>query len=228
VARANACKYAESEALADLRRAGLDEAALAALAGPWERLPASDRAALQFARRLTLESPAVTDEEVADLIWSFGERNTVALVQHIAYANFQDRLLSALGLARQLETPPPAVEFRFARAPFGARLAQPRSEPQRVAALLPALLKPDAQWLAADLETLRKNVELQKARHPRITLSGDHDTVVHWGDVCRRYQPELARAWVYCMWTFGAEAYQDPVLEASVLWVVTRTQRSFY
>lgn len=228
VARANACAYAEAVAGADLRRAGLDGAAVAALAGNLESLPAEDREILAFARKLTLASQTVTDDEVAALMKRFGNRQLVALVQHIAHANFQDRLLLALGVARHDETPLPAMAVRFRRPPLGASLAQPRGKPA-APARSSGFLKPDAEWRALDLDTLSKEMESQKSRRPRIGLSSpERDAVVHWGEVCRKYQPEHAGAWAFCMRTFGAESYQDPVMEASVLWVVTRTQRSFY
>lgn len=229
VAQANACAAGEAEALADLRGAGLDDRALAALVQTPESLPSADKQLLVFARKLTLDSQAVTDQEVADLIQRHGDRQVVAMVQHIAYANFQDRLLLGLGLARLGEGPLAAREFRFTRPSFGATLAQPRPKPARVVALSPTSMPRGPLWTAADIETLHAGIERQKTRRPRITLSpGQHDAVVHWGEVCRTYQPELARAWTYSMWVFGAEALQDPVLEASVLWVVTRTQQSFY
>src|SRR5207253_5627431 len=62
-ARANGCPWTQAQALADLRRAGLDEAGAAALAGDWKGLPAGERAALTFARKLTREAYQVTDEE---------------------------------------------------------------------------------------------------------------------------------------------------------------------
>jgi hypothetical protein len=79
-----------------------------------------------------------------------------------------------------------------------------------------------------DLFALDTEVERQRSRRPRITLPSRDADAVYWGDVCRSYQPELAASWAACMRTFGAESGQDPVFEASVFWVVTRTQQSFY
>jgi hypothetical protein len=79
-----------------------------------------------------------------------------------------------------------------------------------------------------DLATLRKELEAQKTRRPRIALPRGDGAAVYWGQVCRHYQPELAGGWCGCMGMFGAESVQDPVTEASVLWVVAHGQRSFY
>jgi len=224
VARANACEAGEIEALFDLRQAGLDDGGVKALTNS-AGLNAADNQLLAFARKLTLDSQAVTDAEVAELIKRHGDRQVVAMVQHIAYANFQDRLLLGLGLGRHSEPPVPAAELRFTRPDLGARFGQPR--PLRVPAP-PLAVRSDLRWSAVDIATLRMEIERQKTRRPRIALARGHEAAVHWGELCRTYQPELARAWTYSMWAFGAEALQEPVLEASVLWVVTRTQSSFY
>src|SRR5262249_13303442 len=91
-ARAHRSPYGEAHALAALRRAGASDAEAAALRGGGRELPEADRLALEFARRLTLEADRVTDEEVAVLRKHHGDANAVALVQCVAYANFQDRL----------------------------------------------------------------------------------------------------------------------------------------
>src|SRR5665213_2296454 len=52
-AHANHCAYSEAYALADLRRAGIDEAAVKALTQDKVVLTAKERTALEFARKLT-------------------------------------------------------------------------------------------------------------------------------------------------------------------------------
>ncbi len=97
-AHANRCGYGETYALADLRRAGADETTIKALTGDRANWPADERAALTFARKLTLNADQVTDDEVTDLIKAYGEKKVVAMVLMLAYANFQDRLVTTLGL----------------------------------------------------------------------------------------------------------------------------------
>ena len=64
-ARANHCEYSMAQAEADLKRAGLDEAGLRSLKGDHETLPEPERAALEFAHRMTVDAAEVTDDEVA-------------------------------------------------------------------------------------------------------------------------------------------------------------------
>ena len=56
----------------------------------------------------------------------------------------------------------------------------------------------------------------------------DEPGAIHWGLVCRTYQPELAAAWAQCRHHFGAEANQDSVFEASVFWVVSGAREWYY
>src|SRR5262245_22976342 len=96
-AHANRCAYTQAYAAADLRRAGVEDKTIRALAGDFAGLPAPEKAALAFARKMTAAAHTVSDEEVAGLIKHYGEKQVVAMVLRLAYANFQDRLVSALG-----------------------------------------------------------------------------------------------------------------------------------
>ena len=63
-AHANGCAYAEAYALADARRAGLDDGAIDALRrGDDSGRSPAEKAALEFARKMTVESSKVTDAE---------------------------------------------------------------------------------------------------------------------------------------------------------------------
>src|SRR5262249_6547638 len=74
---------------------------------------------------------------------------------------------------------------------------------------------------------LLEGMEKQRTLRGRIRLP-DEPGAIHWGLVCRTYQPESAAAWATCRHHFGAEANQDPVFEASVFWVVSGVRESFY
>lgn len=240
-ADANRSAYGLAVAEADLRRAGLDAAAVSALGGDQAGLPETDRAAIAFARRLTLEADAVTDAEVEDLKTALGEEKLTALVLLLAYANFQDRLLLSLGVEVEPGGPLPPVEVAFdpgAPAPEPA----PRVTPD------PALAPPvpsrvdDAEWLALDLDDLRAGLKDQRERPGRIRVPTMEEVARRapaavrargevpsaWGRVCMAYQPELAAAWTACMRAFRAETDLDKVVQDSLFWVVTRTIHCFY
>ena len=111
--QANQCGYSMAYAESDLRRAGLDEAGLGSLRGDHGDLPEPERAALDFARQMTLDASEVTDAEVAGLIGWYGEAKVMAMVLLLAHANFQDRLLLALGSPIESGGPLPPLEIDF-------------------------------------------------------------------------------------------------------------------
>src|SRR5260370_24010464 len=142
-ARANRSPYGEAYALADLRRAGAGAAEVAALQGDWHNLPTSRRLTLEFARNLTLHAYRVTDEEVAALRAHHGDSDTVALVQCVAYANFQDRLVRALGLSVEENGPLPPIAVRFRKPYQGGGAPPPRRPPaESPLGLLPDIERP--------------------------------------------------------------------------------------
>src|SRR5262249_20304227 len=116
-ARANRCEYGQRYAEADLLRSGGTPQEVEQLAAGAKNLPPAERAALAFARQMTLYASSVTDEDVQELVDEFGERTVVAMILQLAYANFQDRLLTTLGIAVEPGGPLPPLEITFVRPP---------------------------------------------------------------------------------------------------------------
>jgi alkylhydroperoxidase family enzyme len=238
-AHANRCAYGEAQAAADLRRAGADEATIQALAGDHSGLPEAERAALAFARQLTLAADTVSDEDVAGLIKHYGEKQVVAMVLLLAYANFQDRLVLALGLPVEEGGPLPPLDVRFPRGGDAPPPAPRRPVTETAAA--PAQPAAD-DWGKLDFTDLQGQLARQRARRPRIAVPEWEDvrrvvpadypatrpSRIRWTLVCMGYQPELSASWLGCMRTFGEEAKQDRVFEESLFWVVTRSLSCFY
>ena len=239
-AHANGCAYAEATALADLNRAGAPDAEVAALRKPLAELPEAQRAALQFADKLTRAAYSVTDEEVKHLRSLYGDAGVVAMVQLLAYANFQDRLILTLGLAPEPGGPLPPLAVRFA-----AGQPAPPVPPRQAPAKGPgdAVKPPDPEWTKLDFDYLQKQMEGQRAREPRVPVPAWDEVKKHlppgtpapanpvrirWSLVCSGYQPELAAAWSACTRAFGEEAKQDRVFEESLFWEVTRSLQCFY
>ncbi len=237
-ARANRSPYGEAYALADLRRAGASDAEITALQGKWKALPDAQRVALQFAHHLTLDAYRVTDEQVAAVRQHHGDASTVALVQCLAYANFQDRLVLALGCSVEDGDPLPPLPVRFRKPYQGGTPAPPRCNPSDGSAKRGI----DADEPRFDYDAFRASTEAQKVRTPRIRVpsleearkhlpanSGAEWTLrINWSRVCLGYQPELALAWTNAPRTFAAEARLDPIFEESLFLVVTSSQQCFY
>jgi alkylhydroperoxidase family enzyme len=231
-AHANGCRYSEAYAAADLRRAGMDGTDIRKLAEDWTALPAKTRAALRFAERLSRDGSSITDTEVEQLISQFGEGQVVAMVLLLAYANFQDRMILALGLPLEADGPLPPLDLRFARLPLGAsrarRGAQRETELPRGAweREKEASKQPDEE--NPRITGIQELLAKQRARRSRISLPAANSETPRWGLVCRTYQPELTDAWAACTHAFSDEANQDPLFEQHVFWLVTHDINCFY
>jgi hypothetical protein len=227
VARANRCDYGVVLAQSDLRRAETGEANQLEFDGAPAGLGALHEAVLVFARKLTLAADTVTDGEVASLVERYGEKQVVAMVLLVAYANFQDRLVLALGLGPEAEDELEPQDVAFATALPGTRRAVPR-RPAPPGAADDAAREEDSEWLGLGYQDLQVEMDRQRARRPRIPLPRSEDGGALWGLVGRNYQPELAAGWSACASAFDAEAEPDPVFGQSLFWVITRSLRCFY
>jgi alkylhydroperoxidase family enzyme len=241
-AQANRCDYSLATAEADLKRAGLDKAGFLALAGDHAGLPRAEQAALAFAHTMTTSADQVTDAEVAELLSLFGAEKLTAIVQLLAYSNFQDRLLLALDLPLEPEGPaePPVIRFtRGAAAPPVPPRVKIAGRPEPV---VPERID-DPEWLSLDVNDLQTSLSSQRARPSRIRVPTWEEVIkalpagypvpknpirIQWSLVCMGYQPELSAAWSACTSAFRDESKQDRVFEESLFWVVTRTIHCFY
>jgi alkylhydroperoxidase family enzyme len=237
----NKSPYGIAYALADLMRAGATEEEIKTLTGtgPW---PEAEREALGFARKMTLAASTVTDEEVKRLRERYGDAQVVAMVQLLAYANFQDRLLLSLNLPVESGGPLPPLRVHFAKG-TPAPAVPPRTKPATAVSEDKRKGPADPDWTKLDFAYLQKQLEGQRSREPRIPVPSWEEVKkkmppdaplppgplrIRWSLVCYGYQPELAYAWTKCTRTFGEESGQDRVFEESLFWVVTRSLECFY
>lgn len=248
-ARAVGSKYGMAYAEADLRRAGGTDADLARLQGDRSRLPAAERSALTFARKMTVAAHSVTDEEVAALITHFGERRVVAMVLQLAYANFLDRLVLALGVPVEEGGPLAPRTYAFhalsdpgdiPHAERPADISTPPDDPVELPELESVFGR---DWTSRLYDDLQERLERQKARAGRVSIP-DWETVrdqlpagmypagremkIRWSLVVLGHQPGLGSAWLRCLRVFGREAGFDRVLGESMFWIVTRSLQCFY
>jgi alkylhydroperoxidase family enzyme len=238
-AHANGCAYAEAVALADARRAGLDDRAIDALrrGDDFGRSPA-EKAALEFARKMTVDSAGVTDGEFAALVTASGERKAAAMVLLMAYSNFQNRLLLCLGSPPEPGEPGPPLEVTFEPEAFATSMAKP---PASQASPLPKptgkdLIEDGADWTSLTYEQLQARLEQQRQKPTRLRIPEWADVErglpsgfmrpsrIVWNRICLGYQPELAIPWEMLMRTNAAEmkGKLDRVFGLSLFWIVTR------
>jgi alkylhydroperoxidase family enzyme len=125
---ANRCEYAKAYARADYVRAGGRAEDIDDLPHMLDKLPEAERLALQVVRQLAQAAYTVTDAQIKRLIELYGEKQVVAIVLVAAYANFQDRLLLALGVSVEPSGPLPPIKVRFHKPPIHAKSSKPKQD----------------------------------------------------------------------------------------------------
>jgi alkylhydroperoxidase family enzyme len=240
--RANHCEYSMAYAEADLRRAGLDEAGLRSLRGDHGDLPEPERAALAFAQQMTSDASEVTDAEVSRLLAWYGEEKVTAMVLLLAHANFQDRLLLALGSPIEPGGPMPPLKMSMdpnADPPP----VPPRKRPEGRPVPEEPVRVDDPFWLSMEFDDLQGKLTEQRERPSRIRVPTFEEVLrrmppeiprperpirIRWTLVTMGYQAELATAWSNTTKAFREESKQDRIFEESLFWIVTRTIHCFY
>lgn len=242
VAHSNHCAYSEAYALADARRAGMDEATIKALTGDPEGWPSAYRDALEFARLHTVDAPTIPDELFARLVEAYGRKAAAAAVLLGAYGNFQDRIVLGLDLPMEPDGPLPPIEVVFAP---GAFQSQPVLPPQVDLKPLKdggeTVVDRDPEWSRLSYDDLQSRLEGQRARTPRLPVPAwdevkkglppefaSRPTRIVWNLVCSGYVPELAVPWSRATRTMWSEARPDRVFEESLFWIQTRAIRCNY
>jgi alkylhydroperoxidase family enzyme len=228
VADALDSKYGRDAAQTDLRRAE-------PVPGPKTD---GEQVILAFARKLTLAGHAITDDEFADLLKRTSPEQVTAIVHTVAYADFHNRLVLALGVRGEN---PVAEPISVAFDPDTAKV----KAPDRPSWDDPKAAKGDGlavrvEWSKAEFDQLNATLDKQKERKLRIPLpeaavieklpprERDSAKKILWNTVSAGYQPELTRAWFAVLYAFYEEAKVDRVFTNSMFWVVTRTNDCFY
>jgi alkylhydroperoxidase family enzyme len=226
-AKALGSPYGEAVALGDLRAAGVGEDFIGTLTTDRPALSGDVHPVVGFVYTLTRAGHEVSDAQVAQLIERFGEKQVVAMVLLVAYANFQDRLTLALKIESEPDGPRPPLDVKFVRRRLEAvALVPPRRPPATPAA--PDHVPPGPTEPVLNLAGIQTALAQQRCRLPRIRLPETDPGVNRWGLVGQTYQPELATAWSACTQAFGEESDQDPIFEQSLFWLVTRSRQCFY
>ncbi len=242
IAHANHCAYSEAYALADLKRAGADDAAIRTLTGDPSNWPEADREPLVFARLHTLDAPSIPDELFVRLRKRFGDKTVAAMVLLGAYGNFQDRIVLGLTLPIEPGGPLPPLAVKFAPGAFqAAPILPPQEKLPRLLTDGATVVERDPEWSELSYEGLQSRLDRQRARTPRLPVPtwdevkkglppafASRPTRIVWNLVCSGYVPELAVPWSVSTRTMWAEVAQDRVFEESLFWVQTRAIRCNY
>jgi alkylhydroperoxidase family enzyme len=249
-ADANRCEYAKAHARFDYVQAGGKSEDIDGLSQQIDKLPEAERLALLLARQLVREAYSVGDEHVARLVELYGEKQVVAIVLVTAYANFQDRLLLALGATVEESGPLPPLRVRLRPPPERTNANGSKEKPKRVVSA-PATNPPrlpekldDPEWSALSFDALRARLNGQIARRKARVPIPDWETVhaqlpadmpqrdkpirIQWSLLTYGYQPRLTAAWLGGLRAFREESDLEMVFYESMFWVVTRSLQCFY
>ena len=186
------CDYAKAYARADYIRSGGRAEDIDELPKQLDKLPEAERLALRLVKQLVEAAYTVSDEQVARLVELYGEKDVVAIVLIAAYANFQDRLLLALGVAVEPDGPLPPLKVRFHKTVAQERShaergnetkTEKKEKPKRIVSP-PATNPPplpekldDPEWTALSFDTLRQRLDKQIARRRARVRIPDWETV---------------------------------------------------
>ncbi len=241
-AEANGSKYAQATAAADARRAGVSADKWAALStsqrSGWS---SAEKAALKFAYDMTVDSDGVTDEQFAELVKLFDERQVASMVLGMAYANFQDRLLICLGAPLEDGGPLAPVAVRFSSdaltkqttpPPAGVKPEVPGAQTEKTK----DVIEDDAPYTWLSYDDLQKRLKQQRERATRLPIpkwddfagrlpSGlmEKPSDIVWYKIAFGYAHELAVPFEIYMRTAGAEVSTnwDRPFGNSIFWMVT-------
>ena len=249
-ADANRCNYAKAYARFDYLQAGGKAEDIDQLPKQLDQLPEAERLALELVRQLVEAAYSVREEQIARLVELYGEKQVVAIVLVAAYANFQDRLLLALGADVEESGPLPPIKVHLRpRTKQGSENAK-KDRPKRIVSPpspnpppLPDKLD-DPEWTALSFNTLRERLSEQIARRKARIRIPDWETVhanlpadmpqrdkpmrIRWSLLTYGYQPRLTAAWLNGLRAFREESDLEAVFHESMFWVVTRSLQCFY
>jgi alkylhydroperoxidase family enzyme len=196
-----------------------------------------ERIAIAFAKKLTLEGHAITDEEFAELLEYFEPAEVTAIIHTVAYANFHNRLLLGLGV----KGGSPVAEPIGAAFDITGKVEAPeRPSWDDLKNAKGNGLSIRVEWSPKDTDQLNTTLAKQKERKFRIPLPDksayekltprekESAEKIKWNTVSMGYQPEMTRAWFAPLYAFYDEAKPDRVFTNSMFWVVTRTNDCFY
>lgn len=187
---------------------------------------------------MTLAGHTITDDEFADLLKHFTPAEVTAIVHTVAYANFHNRVLLALGVKDESPVAEPiALKFDLDAAKTKAPDRPPWDD---LKAAKGDGISVRVEWGKDGFDELNAALEKQKERKLRVPLphtavidklpprERDSAKKILWNTVSAGYQPEMTRAWFACLSPYYEEAKVDRVFTNSVFWVVTRTNDCFY
>lgn len=103
VSMVNGCRYCTLHQVLGLRRLGVDPAKLIAMRKDDSALTPTERAAVDFARKLTKTPSELNNDDYQKIVAAFGEKGAFEVLQQTCTFNFMNRFTDGLGLPSEDE-----------------------------------------------------------------------------------------------------------------------------
>ncbi len=254
-AKTNGCEYALAVARADGKLANVPPEKWASLEeGSWKVWSADERLALEFAKRMAVDSDGIPDDFFSDLVAKFGNEAAACMVLHSAYASFQDRFLLCLQITSDSSNGLSPMTARFDPAGLVSTTTPPPKPSPSTSAVSPAQADPVAAiakpsrtrsieytWLP--FEGLQERLTQQRHRKTRLPIPEwdaiapklpvglmDKPSAIVWYRIAFGYAAELAVPFEIYMRTAGSEVSKnwDRIFGNSIFWIVTDAMKCPY
>ncbi len=235
------CEYARACAESDLLSLGETAAAIHVLRQDDVHWSPIQRATFQFAEMMTLAAYTVTAEEVAVLTEHYGPEGFVGMVHTLAFANFENRVFLALGVAHGEDGPLPPADWPIDLDHGTAATAPERpTHEELLESTAPVDPSGKIDWSEQSLALLDTLQLQQQQRTGRVPIPDDdalsflpperreRSGRIIWSRVSLGYQPELTQGWFNLMGAFSEESQLDEAFANTMFWVVTRNNQCFF
>ena len=227
VSRLNNCQYCLGHQEHKLHTAGMDEDSIAALDSDWSQFPASEQAAFEFTRRLTVFPHDLSDADIIALRPHFTETQIVELVLTVSGNNSTNRWTDSLGIPQ---------DQVFGEAKVTLDTPTSAKYQKRPSIVFPKVEKPRGDW-ESRAEVLAA-FEAARRRTPRVTLMSDADarkalqipaadSIPTW-QRAMTYFPQSARRQREHRLAVVEHGRLPKQTKALLMWTVARENRAWY
>jgi alkylhydroperoxidase family enzyme len=194
----------------------MTEDQIAALDSQWEEFSPADRAALEFARQLTLEPDRIGDADIEQLRLHFNEQQIVEIVFTIASNNSTNRWTDSLGIPQ---------DDLFRDEPL--KLDTPTSDRFRATRSKVAIELPRSRGPLPSAAEVTQQVEAARNRSPRVTVSESPAGQPAWVRVLAAF-PKTAEGQQKAWKAVATEGKIPAELKARIRWTSARENRATY
>lgn len=208
--RSNDCHYCLGHQEFKLERLGVDESRRLALDTDWSGFPDDERAALTFARKLTLEPHRITDADVGSLISHFGPLRALEVVWLVSRYHATNCWTHSVGI-------PQEADKSFVTTLPADMLNRPSIVAQTSSRPRPAALTPDA-WQARMRDESRRSSRLPLVGPPEAPA---HERLLANFSVAGRSLIDQFAA-------LDAHGALPPRLRWTIFWMASRVDQAWY